>query len=83
MASSVLHIKDAYYFEVPKFLRRSHRNSREDFPDYWVKLDPDFQIWEAERQHATLEKILPETPEWTELKEQYLHWRDHNLHNTG
>ncbi len=83
MASAVLHIKDSYYFEAPKFLLRSHRNSREDFPDYWVKLDPDYQLWEAGRQHTALEKIVPETPEWAELKEQYLHSRDHIHRNMG
>ena len=32
MASPVLHIKDAYFFEVPKILWPSHRHAKADFP---------------------------------------------------
>lgn len=56
MSSSILHIKDSYYFEVPKFLMRSDRKTREDFPEFWIRLDPDYQLWEANRQLDGLEK---------------------------
>ena len=49
MADPVLHIKDAYFFEVPKVLWPSTRNSRTKFPDVWVSLDPEFQEWEFAR----------------------------------
>ena len=58
MASPVLHIKDAYYFEVPKALWPSARRSKADFPDVWVKLDPEFQLWEAERLHEGLAQVV-------------------------
>jgi F-type H+-transporting ATPase subunit a len=77
MASPILHIKDAYYFEVPKPLWPSHRESREEFPDVWIELDAGFQLWEAQRLHAALAD-LSGVPSWPELRDQYLHWKaDH------
>jgi F-type H+-transporting ATPase subunit a len=49
MSSAILHIKDAYYFEVPKFLWPSDRKSITDFPEHYVRLDPEYQSWEADR----------------------------------
>ena len=74
MASPILHIKDAYFFEVPKPLWPSHRESRDDFPDVWIELDPDFQLWEAQRLHSELADE-PGVPSWPELRDQYLHWK--------
>jgi F-type H+-transporting ATPase subunit a len=77
MASSTLHIKDSFYFEVPKPLWPSHRQNREDFPDVWIELDSDFQLWEARRLHERLAG-QSDVPEWPELREQYLAWKaDH------
>lgn len=78
MASTVLHIKDAYYFEVPKLLWPSNRRGKADFPDVWVRLDPHFQLWEAERLHAALRQAVPGTPDWKTLRDEYLEWKqDH------
>lgn len=78
MASTVLHIKDAYYFEVPKTFWPSNRQSKADFPDVWVSLDPDFQLWEAERLHAAMVKVIPGVPDWNVLRAEYLEWKqDH------
>ncbi len=74
MASPVLHIKDAYYFEVPKLLWPSHRKDWDDFPDVWTKLDPDFQVWEAQRLHDGLSGQLG-LPAWPALRDEYLDWR--------
>ena len=82
MASTVLHIKDAYYFEVPKFLWPSHRPGKAAFPDVWVKLDPEFQLWEAERIHAALAKTIDGVPDWSVLKQEYLAWKQEH-HNVG
>lgn len=77
MASSVLHIKDSYYFEVPKFLWQARFRTKAEFPDVWVRLDPEFQAWEAERLYASLAKI-DDVPSWPQLREEYLGWRqDH------
>lgn len=80
MASPVLHIKDAYYFEVPHVLWKSHRTSITDFPDHYVRLDPDYQDWEANRQYEGLAKagIVQNLPAKDGLLEEYRHWRhDH------
>lgn len=58
MANPILHIKDSYYFEVPKFLWPKNYDSVADFPDVWVKLDPEFQAWEAERLYEELQAIV-------------------------
>jgi F-type H+-transporting ATPase subunit a len=81
MASSVLHIKDAYYFEVPRFLWPANHGSKNDFPDVWVRLDPEFQDWEAERLHDGLAQ-LGTVPEWPKLQKQYHAWKGHHQ-NTG
>jgi F-type H+-transporting ATPase subunit a len=63
MADPVLHIKDSYYFEVPKVLYPYDYRTAAQFPDVWVSLDPDFQEWEADRLIKDLTayeaKLLP------------------------
>jgi F-type H+-transporting ATPase subunit a len=77
MASSVLHIKDSYYFEIPRGLWRSHRESINDFPEHYVRLDPDFQDWEAENQYDALSKIdgFKNIPPKEALFNEYHAWR--------
>ena len=58
MASDILHIKDGYYFEVPKFLWRSNRAKASDFPEWFVRLDPEYQSWESSQLMDGLEKNL-------------------------
>lgn len=84
MASAILHIKDSYYFEVPKFLWRSERPAREDFEEFWVKLDPEYQLWEAEQVYEKLVEKEAQMPAWSELKSDYEHWKhaDHQNANT-
>lgn len=62
MADPVLHIKDSYYFEVPKMLYPYEYRSRRQFPDVWVSLDPEYQAWAASRFYdalATMDAGLP------------------------
>ena len=54
MANPVLHIKDSYYFEVPKVLYPSNSHSLKDFPAVWISLDPEFQDWEFDRLYEEL-----------------------------
>jgi F-type H+-transporting ATPase subunit a len=82
MASPVLHIKDAYYFEVPKFLWPVGHQGKADFPDVWVSLDPEFQLWEAERLHSELSKATGDVPDWLTLRDEYLAWK-HDHQNFG
>lgn len=74
MASPVLHIKDAYYFEVPKVLWPSACRSKADFPDVWVQLDPEFQVWEAGRLHDSLAEV-DGVPDKASLLREYQAWR--------
>jgi len=81
MAAPILHIKDAYYFEVPKALWRSDRESREEFPDWWIKLDPEYQRWEAEQLYPAVKEVFGDAvPPKDELIHDYEHWKheDHD-----
>ena len=75
MASPVLHIKDAYYFEVPRGLWRANFRSVAEFPDVWVRLDPEFQVWQGKQMHDRLSAVA-ETPAWPELEKADLVWRE-------
>jgi F-type H+-transporting ATPase subunit a len=78
--SNLLHIKDAYYFEVPKALWPSHRTKRSEFPDHYIRLDDEYQDWESGRLYEGLSKLsgLKDLPGKESLLEQYSHWRhDH------
>lgn len=82
MSSSILHIKDGYYFEVPKALKRSQRTSRDEFPEFWIRLDPDYQTWEAGRLVDGLKASTvintSDMPDRAEILAEYDHWRhDH------
>ena len=57
MADPVLHIKDAYFFEVPKLLWKRDFKSKDDVykvSEVWVELDDQFQEWEFHRLHHKL-----------------------------
>ena len=78
MASPILHIKDSYYFDVPKIWYPSKLKKAEDFPEFWIKLDDDFQHREAVQLFEQLEKfqITNQTmPERDELIHQWEHWK--------
>ena len=74
MADPVLHIKDSYYFEVPKVLCPASYGSRTEFPEVWVRLDPDFQEWEFERQYGRLQQLQAKLPPAKEAREQWQEW---------
>jgi F-type H+-transporting ATPase subunit a len=55
MASDVLHIKDSYYFEVPKALWPRHYESLGEVPDFLVELHAeDFHLRPETRDYDTL-----------------------------
>ncbi|GIW92950.1 MAG: hypothetical protein KatS3mg110_0991 [Pirellulaceae bacterium] len=90
MADPIIHLKDAYFFEVPRFLWPRHFQSRSEFPDVWVRLDADFQQWEARRLCEELPQLLAKFPHGSllqapkpeELLARYEQWKaDH--HNFG
>lgn len=84
MASDILHIKDGYYFEVPKFLWRSNRAKASDFPEWFQRLDPDYQSWEADQileglagmgvPAATLESLKDAWSKWQSSKHKNEAW---------
>ena len=66
MADPIFHIKDAYFFEVPRFLYPSGRENAKDFPNVWVKLDKDFQDQQAReiQEEYTGSAELPSIEDW-------------------
>src|SRR5687768_14347114 len=76
MADPVLHIKDAYYFEVPKILAPAAYQKRADFPEVWVKLDPEFQDWEFERLYTELTAAGVVLPPHETAQHDWKHWQE-------
>ena len=62
MSDPILHIKDSFFFEVPKILAPSDFKKRADFPDVWISLDPDFQEWEFKRLFESLNELGVDLP---------------------
>jgi F-type H+-transporting ATPase subunit a len=78
MADPVLHIKDSYYFEVPKVLLPARYESKRDFPGVWVKNDDQFQEWEADRLYNRLQEKLGDKvklPAKDDLLHDWQHWQ--------
>lgn len=71
MANPVLHIKDGYYFEVPKMLWRHGYTSVDEVPDYLVEAHPEASV--EDFNHALDGKILIPQPFGTPK----------NLHDAG
>ncbi|MCC9605271.1 F0F1 ATP synthase subunit A [Blastopirellula sp. JC732] len=82
MSDPILHIKDSFYFEVPAWLAPSHRESLQDFPNVWIRLDPDFQLWEAKIVHAKLAELSKGVPSESEFVHDWEHWQ-HEPGNHG
>jgi F-type H+-transporting ATPase subunit a len=84
MASDILHIKDSYYFEVPKFLLRKNYQDKSEYPrslDVWVRLDDQFQDWEFERLYEKLaesEKVKGVLPAEEKLHHDWHEWTHHD-----
>lgn len=83
MASAVLHIKDSYYFEFPKAMWPARYESKAEFPNVWVKNDPDFQEWEAERLYEELSHIAKDAPPLGNLIDEWHHWQHADHANFG
>ncbi len=60
MADPILHIKDSYFFEVPKILWRPHYTSTQDVPAFLTKAHPHADL--DEFNHALAGKILIPQP---------------------
>jgi len=83
MASAILHIKDSYYFEVPKALWPANHTSKQTFPKVWIRLDPEYQLWEAERLFERYSSLKGgDVPAFEDLKHEYVQWK-HDHANAG
>lgn len=78
--SAILHIKDSYYFEVPKGLMKSNRSERSEFPEHYIRLDDEYQDWEAERQIDLLSanEAFNLAGSKADLLHEYHDWRHEN-----
>ena len=83
MASDILHIKDGYFFEVPRVLWRSHREKPSDFPQWFVRLDSDFQSVEADAVITGLTEMGIAPTRVATLKEDWQHWQHADHKNAG
>jgi F-type H+-transporting ATPase subunit a len=83
MADDILHIKDSYYFEVPRFLWPSHRKSASEFPSWMVRLDDDYQQWESKRFEQTLQELGVSADQIAEAQEEWKTWTHKNHSNSS
>lgn len=80
MASNpILHIKDAYYFDVPRKFWRANYDGASDMADnvgeWVVRNDSDYQDWEADLFIGRLEKILGKSEALNHSKEAWRSWQ--------
>lgn len=75
MSNIILHIKDSYYFEVPKALWRSNAKSVAELPDWLVRLDDDYQSFEADAILQGLKGMGVPESSLPALKEAWEHWK--------
>ena len=81
MASPILHIKDSYYFEVPKSAWPVRKTSKEDFSgayETWVRLDPQFQLYEAEHFYDEYVQLRESPRAKDELLREYVGWKENH-----
>ncbi len=83
MASDILHIKDGYYFEVPKMFWRSNRAEAKDFPEWMVRLDEDFQAKEADSLSDGLRQLEIDDASIAQSREAWEQWRHASHKNAG
>lgn len=87
MASDpLLHIKDSYYFDVPRALWRVKYDSPEDLAnnagEWVVRNDEDYQNWEADQFIAKLREFA-DSPALDHAKDAWKHWQHADPHRHG
>lgn len=75
MSNIILHIKDSYYFEVPKFLWRSNRTDVGKLPTWLVRLDDDYQSVEADKTIEGLKAMGVDGAILSGLKSEWTGWK--------
>ena len=85
MASDpILHIKDSYYFDVPRKLYRASYDSPQQIADQvgqWaVRNDADYQSWEADQFIDKLSKLVADKDALSHAKQAWLDWQHADGH---
>ncbi|MGN6547733.1 MAG: F0F1 ATP synthase subunit A [Aureliella sp.] len=80
MAHDILHIKDSYYFDVPKSLWQVHYSTPAEYRarvgDWFVRNDDDYQDWEADLIIARLrDEIGVDNSHLEHLKDHWHAWQ--------
>lgn len=79
MASDILHIKDSFYFEVPKALWRSDRDSAEQlaksYGPWVIRNDEDYQDWEAAQIISELKSIVKDAKVLDGIEAKWKAWQ--------
>jgi len=83
MASDILHIKDGYFFEVPRGLWKSNRADAKAFPSWFVRLDSDYQSWEADALISGLTEIGIDMTTVSGLKSTWQEWQHESAKTAG
>ncbi|MCA9158296.1 MAG: F0F1 ATP synthase subunit A [Planctomycetales bacterium] len=88
MASDpILHIKDSFYFDVPRKLYRVSYDSPVQIADQigpWaVRNDADYQSWEADRFIDELGQITGDKDALADAKQAWLNWQHADPHRHG
>ncbi len=86
MASDLLHIKDSYYFDVPKALWAAKYDSAESIADnigpWAIRNDADYQDWEADLAIEKLRAIVDNPDALDGAKDAWKHWQhEDELHH--
>lgn len=87
MASDILHIKDSFYFEVPKALwRKDYKTAQEFYQAYgpWViRNHAGYQQWEAEKIVEELKGVVKDAKQLDGLIDQWQHWQHERHERVG
>ena len=87
MASDILHIKDSFYFEVPKALWRKNYTSPQEFYDAYgpwvIRNHEQYQDWEAEKIVNELKGLVKDPKKLDGLVDQWKHWQHANHARAG
>ena len=84
MASDILHIKDSFYFEVPKALWRKDYKSPQEFYDAYgpwvIRNHEGYQEWEAKQIIEELKPLVKDQKKLDGAIDQWKHWQ-HEKHS--
>ncbi|MEQ1829043.1 MAG: F0F1 ATP synthase subunit A [Pirellula sp.] len=75
MSDLLLHIKDSYYFELPKVFWKSNVTEVRKFPSWLIRIDDSYQNWEADYLLSQLPVVGATVHDLTGLKDSWLQWQ--------